>query len=675
MTIYVEDVLGRTKKNIHRILIIDDDKNTQITLQNIFHLKGFTTEIAGTGREALDKAMEGFFHVALLDVKLPDVNGVELLENLKAIHPDMMIIMATAYASVETAVSALNKGASAFITKPLNMDEVLAIIKQVIEKQDLIVENRKLFQSVKWELAERKRTEVVLQESEEKYRTITEHINAGIYRKNPGEKGGFIEVNPAFVRMFGYSNKEELLKVQAIDLYRHITDFEKNEEKMLNDGFVKNEELLMKRKDGTDLWVSMTAVSIGDPKGQVKYYDGMIEDITERKRVEEENKRFQDQLIQAQKMDAIGALSGGIAHDFNNLLTTIKGCTEMAIINIDDKEALIKDLEEIQDASRCATDLTRQLLIFSRRHPMEFIPLNINRLVREMLKMMHRLIGEDIVIETELELEPFTVWADRGTMEQVMMNLFINARDAMPKGGKLTVRTKNVHIDSNYCKKVPEARAGKFVCLSVKDTGVGMTEEILEHIFEPFFSTKGCRDGTGLGLSVVYGIVKQHEGWIEVKSKPDKGTLFHVFISAVPVKPEEETEKMISVEEFKGHGEKILVVEDEESVREFVRRALDRTGYQVHTASNDCEALDIFVREKKNFHLVFSDVVLPDKTGVELVEELRSRNPELRVLLCSGYVGWKSQWPLIEEKGFLFLQKPYALIDLLRTIREALNSD
>ncbi len=662
-------------RNKHRILIVDDDRDTQRTLQNIFRRKGFLTDSAGTGKVALHKARQRRFHVALVDIKLPDLNGVELLEKLKAKHPDMMVIMATAYASVETAVNALNKGASAFITKPLNIDEVLIIINQVLEKQRLIIENRKLYQSAKRELAERKRTEKVLQESEEKYRTITEHVNAGIYRRNPGKEGRFIEVNPAFVRMFGYADKEELFKIRVSDLYHRVDALEKNEEKMVEERFVKNEELLMKKKDGTDLWVSMTAVSVLDKKGKVKYYDGMIEDITERKRVEEENVRFQDQMIQAQKMDAIGGLAGGIAHDFNNLLTMIKGCTEMAILNMEDKKALTRDLSEIQDAARCATDLTRQLLIFSRKHPMEFIPLNLNRLVREMLKMIHRLIGEDITIKTSLELDLYTIWADRGTLEQVIMNLFINARDAMPKGGKLTVKTKNVYIDADYCKKVPEARVGKFVCFSVKDTGVGMTEEVLGHIYEPFFSTKGSRDGTGLGLSVVYGIVKQHEGWIEVKSKTGKGTTFNVFISAVPVKPEEETEKMISVQEFQGQGEKILVVEDEESVREFVRRALDRTGYQVHTASNDSEALDVFVKEKMNFQLVFSDVVLPSKTGIELVEELRLRNPDLRVLLCSGYVGWKSQWPLIEEKGFLFLQKPYALIDLLRTIREALHSN
>ncbi|MGQ9627817.1 MAG: ATP-binding protein, partial [Anaerolineae bacterium] len=381
--------------------------------------------------------------------------------------------------------------------------------------------------------------------------------------------------------------------------------------------------------------------------------------------------RLEEQLRQSQKMEAIGRLAGGVAHDFNNLLTTILGYSDFLLYRLGPEDPLRGDIETIRKAGERAASLTRQLLAFSRRQMLQPRVLDLNLVVAEVEKMLRRLIGEDIELVSILEPSLKRVKADLGQIEQVIMNLAVNARDAMPEGGTLAIKTENVTVDEEYCKFVPEARPGEFVRLSIEDTGVGMDKEIRQHLFEPFFTTK--EGGTGLGLAVVYGIVKQHEGWINVYTEPGQGSTFKVYLPAFSLEPEGEPEKRVSLEEFRGRGEKILVVEDDEGVREFATRVLRENGYVVFEAATAEEALDVFEGEKEDFHLVFSDVVLPDKPGLQLIDELLTRKPELRVLLSSGYADRKSQWRIIRERGFRFLQKPYASADLLRVIREIIE--
>ena len=407
----------------------------------------------------------------------------------------------------------------------------------------------------------------------------------------------------------------------------------------------------------------------------LNFVSGQIAIAIRRKQAEKAREKIQEQLHHAQKMEAIGILAGGIAHDFNNMLTAIQGCTEMAMSQISTNHPAYLELKETKETAVRAADLTRQLLLFSRKHPMEYIPVDFNKIIKSLMGMVERLIGENIEIRTEMQQDLWTVNADRSTMEQVIMNLILNARDAMPAGGRLTIKTKNVVVDKFYCQNNSEARPGKFIQIVVEDTGTGIAEDHLIHIFEPFFSTKGPVKGTGLGLSVVYGILKQHKGWINVYSELGKGTTFKVFLPAIGVKPEEETRRFISVDELKGSGERILVVEDEISVREFSMRALRKSGYVVFAASDANEALSVFDTEGGRFDLIFSDVVLSDITGIDLVERLLKKNPDLKILLTSGYTDHKSQWPLIQEKGFHFLQKPYALIDLLRSVKEVIESN
>ena len=482
--------------------------------------------------------------------------------------------------------------------------------------------------------------------------------------------GNVMFTSPRVKNILGYEQNEIIGKKIHFLYSNGIEDAKTIMKELTEKGELRNHEMKLIRKDGELIDINLSASLLMDERGEVIGTIGIYRDITEKKKLEA-------QLLQAQKMEAIGILAGGVAHDFNNILQTIRGHTDLAMMKLDETDPLYRDLKQIDLSAGRAASLTRQLLLFSRRQQMEFTPINLNTMVENLLKMLHRLIGEDISIKTELDPELWTVQADAGTIEQVIMNLTVNARDAMPEGGEITVKTENVHVDKKYCKTYTYARPGKFVCLMIEDTGVGMDKETIQHIFDPFFSTKGPGKGTGLGLSVVYGIVKQHEGWINVysDSEPGQGSTLKVYLPAVSLKPEEETKKKISLEGLKGSGERILLVEDEEGVRELATIVLGENGYVVYDAANAEEALDIFDKEAGNFDLIFSDVVLPDKGGLQLVDQLLSQKPDLRVLMSSGYTDQKSQWPIIRERGFRFLQKPYALTDLLQAIREAIGQD
>ena len=426
-------------------------------------------------------------------------------------------------------------------------------------------------------------------------------------------------------------------------------------------------------KAGKGILVEWHGKSIFNAKGQFEYFFCVGVDITARRQMENEKERMENQLLQVQKMEAIGTLTGGVAHDFNNLLTAIQGCTDMALMKTDESNPIFYDLREIQKASLRAADLTRQLLLFSSRHPIRFSLINLNKIIDDLLKMVHRLIGEDIGISTSLYPDLWSIRADKGTIEQVIMNLAVNARDAMPNGGKLTIRTENVRLSEDDVKGIPETRTGLFVRMTVSDSGTGMGQEVLEHIFEPFYSTKGPGKGTGLGLSVVYGIVRQHQGWIRVQSVLRTGTTFEIHLPAVMEKAKILPEETESLSGLQGDGERILVVEDADGVRQFLQTALKENGYHVYSVATVKEAVDVYRKEKGRFDLIFSDVVLPDKSGIDLIEDLLVNDPKLNVLLSSGYTDHKSQWPRIQQRKYRYLQKPYSLKTLLKTVQDMLK--
>ncbi|MDZ7261538.1 MAG: PAS domain S-box protein [candidate division KSB1 bacterium] len=519
-----------------------------------------------------------------------------------------------------------------------------------------------------------RQAEAALRESEKRYRALVEDMPALICRFLPDGRLTF--VNNAYCRYFKKDSKELLGK----NFFQFIPDEDreaiKNHYQSLTQErpIVTYEHKIVLPNEGIR-WQQWTDRALFDEKGHLVQYQSIGYDITERKQAEEEKAKLEERLRQSQKMEAVGRLAGGVAHDFNNLLTAISGYTELLLGDLGPGHPMRADLGEIKKAADRAAALTRQLLAFSRRQLLQPKVLDLNTLITNMDNMLRRLIGEDIELVTRLEPKLRRVKADPGQIEQVIMNLVVNAHDAMPQGGKLTIQTENRTLKQEHCQLMPEARPGQFVCLSLTDTGLGMDQATISQLFEPFFTTKGPGEGSGLGLSVVYGIVKQHDGWITVDSQPGQGSTFKVYLPAfsLALEVQEQPPKTVSIPELQGQGQRILLVEDEETVREFTSRALAENGYLVVTTTTAQEALERFEQEKGKFHLVFSDVVLPDQNGLQLVEHLLTRKPELRVLLCSGYTDQKSQWPLIQEKGFRFLQKPYVLSDLLQAVRETLQ--
>ncbi|MGK0185654.1 MAG: PAS domain S-box-containing protein [Verrucomicrobiales bacterium] len=393
--------------------------------------------------------------------------------------------------------------------------------------------------------------------------------------------------------------------------------------------------------------------------------------------VEADKEQLQTQLTQSQKMEAVGKLSGGIAHDFNNMLLPIIGYSDMLIGRFEEMGEDLTELEEIRKAAERAASLTRQLLAFSRKQIIKKVPLNLNQAIEDMRNMLARIIGENIWLSTDLSESLGAVNADPGQMEQVLMNLVVNAKDAMLEGGDVTISTFNETLDASspVTLQNPEL-VGDYVCIKITDTGVGIPQENLDRIFEPFFTTKG-QEGTGLGLSVIYGIVEQHQGGIYVETEQGKGTTFLIYLPATssPVpKPEEPAQAMRRAQgddSLRGKGERILLIEDEVGVIKFVSSALRSRGYKIVQAMNYKEALEQF--DAGEYDLIFSDAVLPDGNGVDLLDKFMDEKPETRALLSSGYTDKTALMQMVKEKEISFLQKPYSLPQLYRTVREVLD--
>jgi signal transduction histidine kinase/ActR/RegA family two-component response regulator len=437
--------------------------------------------------------------------------------------------------------------------------------------------------------------------------------------------------------------------------------------KTLTSGKVWAGRISNRMKDGSLSQFETTISPIRDKNGVIVNFVSVNRDVTQEVALEA-------QLFQAQKMEAVGTLAGGIAHDFNNLLQVIQGYTEVLQNEVGQNKSSIKALLKIHRSAKRGADLTRQLLTFSRKVQSERRPLDLNHEVEQLKKLLERTIPKMIEIELYLSESPTVVSADPIQIEQTIMNLTVNAKDAMPEGGKIVIETERVRLDEQFCKTHLGARPGEYVLLSISDTGHGMDREILDHVFEPFYTTKDVGKGTGLGLAMVYGIVKNHEGYILCYSEVSTGTTFKIYLPAM----EQCGQKQIAdeMEEFfKGGDETILLVDDEEYVRELGVELLTDAGYKVLTATDGEEGLELYRKEQKNVDLVILDLVIPGMGGKKCYEEILKVNPNAKILVVSGYSANGPGKEAIEAGVKSFVGKPFDVSHLLETIREILDED
>ena len=528
---------------------------------------------------------------------------------------------------------------------------------------------------------ERKRAEEALRESEARYRLLAENANDVIWTIDMDLNITYI--SPSVKQARGYTVEEAMAQTLpeiytpeslavAIHAFEEELAIESREEKDLNRS--RTLELEYKCKDGSTIWSEVKLSFFRDSSGRAIGILGVGRNITERKKAEKEKAELQQQLQQSQKMEAIGRLAGGIAHDFNNLLTVIKGYCDLALMGLREEGPLRRAIDEINKAGDRAATLTHQLLAFSRRQILELKIVDLNDILRNLNKMLRRLIGEDIELVTILGEDLGKVRVDPGQMEQVVMNLAVNARDAMPMGGRLILETSNVEVGEEYARSHVDLKVGSYVMLSIRDTGIGIAPEVREYIFEPFFTTKERGKGTGLGLSMVYGIVHQSGGFIGVESELGRGTTFKIYFPRVVERVEGLEARPVKQEMPRG-SETVLVVEDDGAVRNLASQILKKQGYRVLEASSGEEALGLYGVMKEPIHLVLTDVVMPQMSGRELADHLISFHPKMKILYMSGYTDDAIVQHGVLEEGVSYIQKPFTMEGLAKRVREVLNKE
>jgi two-component system, cell cycle sensor histidine kinase and response regulator CckA len=627
------------------VLVIEDDTTLLRTLRDILDRRGYHPLTANSAREGLALVEQELPAVALVDLKLPDMDGVEVIDRLSALSRLTQTIVLTGNASIESALRALRQRTYDYLVKPVPPDKLLTTIDRAGER---------------WQ---RRRAEEALRQSEERAQLLLEHISDVV-----------MVVDDALVIRYVSPSVRHLLDYQPSELVgRAALDVVHPEDAAATETFLRGAfrrtgllqaHLRVRPRNGD--W-RVLEVGVNSLAGRTDMGGILLtgRDVTERRRMEQA-------LQQAQRMDSIGQLAGGVAHDFNNILTAILGFSEILIDDAPSDSDTRLDLEAIQKAAQHGASLSRQLLAFSRRQMLDLKVLDLGQVVRDFERMIARVLGEHIAWAAQSDPDLWHVKADRGQLEQVLMNLAVNARDAMPDGGALTIETRNATIEDSTADRTRAAQ-GAYVRFSVRDTGVGMDADTQARIFEPFFTTKPAGRGTGLGLATVYGIVKQSGGFVEVESEPGQGTAFHVFLPAVAD----------TVADRAAHGAprvttpvetaSILLIEDDAALRRLLARSLERVGHRVRDAADSQGALAILNQEPR-IDLLITDAVLPGQSGPLLARQIEADRPTLRVLFISGYSD-----DAILRLGLLneqeaFLQKPFGPRTFVQKVQQILRA-
>ena len=804
------------------ILVVDDDASICRTLGLIFERQGYETETAGTGRDAIQRVMERSFDVAFLDVKLPDMEGIELLAPLRERHPDIGVQMITGHASLESALEALNAGASAYILKPLNMDEVLGAIRELLEKQRLVRENRRLYEEAQRELMERRRAEEALEKLnvtledrvecrtfelqvlyelsqqigytvsyDELFRLMLEHlhravpydVSAGLLVR--GETGELFLKSPralspdvqqkirdrlirGFARMNGSEIPSESIRTMrlaeddqfgvsldslgsvfqvplivgpdsamvgllfvgaeqegaftedqvrllytvanqaSVSIQRLRTLLAEEQERLevlverLPEGLIlldKELRIVLVNPTARECLPILTDRSVGDtlpalggwpmehlltPPAEGLHHEVRVNGAASRVfevegrsmetgpvaggsvlvlRDVTEERELHSRMEQQERLASVGQLAAGIAHDFNNLLTGVIGYAQLLKMDADVSDSTKSGLQTIEQQGQRAAHLIRQILDFSRQSVMQRQAFDLAPFLKETVKFLERTIPEHIRIVLEMEPGSYSIHADLAQIQDVVTNLAVNARDAMPEGGKLRFSLAKYSLEPDDASPLPDMPPGKWVMLSVSDTGTGIPPEIRSRIFDPFFTTKERGEGTGLGLAQVHGIVTQHGGFIDVESRVGEETTFVLYLPEARLGGKRAGEE--SSEEFaRGQGQTILVAEDEPIVLDMIGEMLDLLGYRARLARSAEEALELYERHGDEIVLVLTDVVMPGMSGLTLFRVLKAKDPDIKIAFMSGYADDEGK-ALVSEGVVSWLQKPVDMSTLV----------
>jgi PAS domain S-box-containing protein len=628
-----------------RALIIDTDHAYARSVEAILrsHLgDGVRTTVATSTAGAVALIAAGEFDVALVDSGAHHSRGLELIQRGLVLHPRGVFIFMTASQDAGLPLLALRAGAIDFLGKTeITPDSLLRCLRHAVDRST---------------------ARQSLLDAADRFRTHFMQSGAGAWQSTLD--GRIIDINPAAAVILGYESLEQLRAVNVTALHADRDEQGTFALQLEREGRITNLEHRLKRRDGSVVWCLVNAVVSRDGE-RPAIVDCTLVDLTDR--------RFlQAQLRQAQKMEAIGQLAGGVAHDFNNLLTAILGYCDLVLADLPATSRMASDVGQIQAAGERARDLTQQLLAFSRKQVTHPQVVNIRSAVARFDGLVPRLLGEHVQVTTQVPADLWNVRVDPSQVEQILLNLAVNASDAMPEGGCLAIETRNVELDAEYTRGHPCCiPTGQYVMLAVSDTGTGMSPAVQTHAFEPFFTTKPIGKGTGLGLSTVYGIVKQSSGYIWVYSEEGHGTTFKIYFPRVNAeeRPQEMAEK-----ELDGSGtETVLLVEDEEGVRALAEVVLERNGYKVLLARTAADAITIASTPGRTFDLLVTDVMMPKMSGPQLARRLRELRPDLKVLFMSGYTANAIVDQRLLEPGAPFLSKPFSPTSLALAVRSVLD--
>ena len=674
-----------------KILIVDDHEENLYLLESMLKAVGHEIRPAANGAEAWEILESEGIDLIISDILMPVMDGFQLCRKVKTdegLRTIPFIIYTATYTGPQDQAFAMTIGADRFIEKPCEPDIFMIAVNAVMasavrpsdipapvkEEEALRLYSERLVRKLEQKMLEAEQEIQARKESESRFRLLAETAPVGVIISDQAQNtvyisqkcadlfGYTLEDIPNIETWFALAYPDEALRNRARREWRDEVDIAKA---TLSE--IRPMEYPVTCKNGRVREIEFRMSTNGDLDFIV------LTDITQRKQAEAEWKKLQDQLTQAQKMESVGRLAGGVAHDYNNMLSVIMGYAELALDKVKPGEPLHDDLTEILTAARRSADITRQLLAFARQQTIAPKIIDLNQTIKYMLKMLRRLIGEDIKLTWLPGTDLGKIKIDPSQIDQILANLCVNARDAITGVGKITIETKAIRFDKAYCDSHAGFIPGEFIMLAVSDDGSGMDKEIHDRIFEPFFTTKKIGEGTGLGLSTVYGIVKQNNGFINVYSEPGKGTTFRIYLShhsGPAVEPCREEIREIPL----SRGETILLVEDEASILKLTEKILRDLGYSVLSIASPLKALGLAKDYREKIHLLITDMILPEMNGKDLAQHIQSVYPEIKVLFMSGYTANVVAHHNVLEAGVCFLQKPFSIKDLAVKVREALDN-